>query len=330
LWPALAIGVIVSMPRRAMADVEPLPLELMWDAPAGCPDTSFVRRRIEQLVHESPAASTHATAKIDSAADGRFHLVLTVHAGNLDETRTIDAASCSALADAFAVVVALAIDASHEAARVEGSPTGQEPAPDRERLPSTTPPTAVHPVQKESLAPRRPTPPATHLALGLGGSVVSGPLPQVSPGIVASAALRLSRFRVGVLGTRSFRQSPYFDRTAGASFDMIDVGAFGGYLVPLGIVAVGPYASFEATYVRYQGFGIRKPGVSSRTWPTAVLGGRVEVGVTRRVGLFARADVLLPIGAPTFTLATTGDRVSLHDPSGLAARFSLGAEIVLP
>ena len=111
----------------------------------------------------------------------------------------------------------------------------------------------------------------------------------------------------------------------------MDVGAFAGYLVPLGIFAIGPSANLEATHVRVRSFGIRNPGTTSSVWWTAVFGGRAEARITRRLGLFARADLVYPLEPPTFSLATTHENgLVLHDPAGLGARFTSGIEIVTP
>lgn len=158
-----------------------------------------------------------------------------------------------------------------------------------------------------------------------------GTLPHVAAGITASGAVRLGRFRAGVSTTLWLRQRPTFDEPAraGASFDMVEVGAFGGYLVPFGSFAVGPCANLEATFVRVEGFGIRTPRASWSSWPTVVLGGRGEARLTPWLGLFARADLLFAVDAPTFTLGE-GQGASLHEPAPVAARFSLGTEIIFP
>jgi hypothetical protein len=307
----------------------PLPLDLTWEAPAGCPDSAFVIRRVEQILRGHPAepVTVVARARVSGPTDGRFHLSLTIHTAGVEETRSIDAASCSALAEASAVVVALAIDPSRDGARLEVG--GTEPS----AIPPALPSKDVHtrPVHRETppitAAPKAP---ATRIALGVGGAVVTGMLPSAKGGVVASATLRLRRFRVGVLGSYWLRQTASFDRTAGASFDMLEVGGFGGYLVPFGRLAFGPTGSIELTRVRVSGFGIREPQASTTVWPTVVVGGRVEARVASWLGLFGAPDLLFPIGAPAFSLTTAGENVRLHEPSPFSLRLSLGIEIVLP
>ncbi len=327
------MGAFASMTRAANAEPTPLPLELAWEAPEGCPDSAVVRRRIERALSGPLTVPNTALArgKIEKADDGRFHLTMTVSTRDVEDARTIDAASCVPLAEAFAVVVALAIDPTKDADGPEERVAMETPlhAP---AAPSAAARPVVDQATRESPAPR--SAPASrlapHVAFGLGGSVAWGALPEVSPGLVASVAVRIGRFRVGALETLSMRQNARFGGDAGASLDMVEVGAFGAYMVPFGVFAVGPSANIEATYVRARGFGIQTPSTGSAMWPTGVLGARMEARVARWLGLFTRGDLLFPIDAPRLAVATPSEVVRVHYPPTVSPRLSLGAEVVFP
>lgn len=323
-------GVVTSVTAVARAEEPPpLPLELAWEAPAGCPDAASVTARVEAILRGPPAAPVAVVArgKVERAG-ATFRLALTLRTGDLEETRAIDAGSCAALAEAAAVVVALAIDPSKEDASPEPA-APPEPPPPPEPAP---PPSAPAPRRK----PKRPPPPSrppsdvSRVALGLGGAFALGALPEASGAVVASGTLRLDRVRVGLLGSFTLPVSASFDRTAGATFHQLELGAFGSYLVPLGPVALGPAANLEVTQVRVRGFGIRDPKLSTTFWPTAVVGARLEAKLSSRLGLFSRADALVPLAAPAFSLATSSDNVRLHEPSLPSLRLSLGLEIAMP
>ena len=327
-WGALAVVALWTTVTRTGAADAPLPLELTWDAPESCPNTESIRQRVEQILRGPPSSSATVVArgKVETSSDGRFHLALTIRSGDLEETRALDAATCSALAEAAGVLIALAIDPS----RTETSDAPVEPpVPSVPSSPSSK--RAEPPPRREDhhavSAPIEPPPP--RVAIGVGAAFASGTLPDSGGGVLASGALRVRRFRAGLFGTYFFPQSASFDRGAGATFGMFELGAFGGYLFPVGPVAFGPSAELEATFVAAKGFGIREPRVTSTWWPTVVLGGRVEGRLARNLGLFTTGDMLLPIGAPTFTLATAGAGVKLHQPSLPALRVCLGIEIVV-
>jgi hypothetical protein len=357
--PALAI--LVGLGTTTAANAE-LPLELDWDAPKECPKSSYVLRRVEQILQrdsrdssaavgngEHPArAGVNATAKVARAGGRRYEMALTVRSGGFEETKTISTSSCGGLAEAAAVIVSLAIRSS------DGTAPSSEPPPpapsDPAPLSPTSPPPTIEPARSEgpaaSLSPApspssrtsipqdasgdSPTPKDTTLAIDLGGSIVSGVLPSAAPGLDATVALRVARLRAGLLGTLSFRRTSAFGETARASFDMVGAGAFIGYLLPIGVFALGPSADLEATFVRAEGHGIRTPFSSTAVWPSASVGARAEMRLTRRFGAFARTDLVFPLGAPRFTLVTAGDAVVVHEPALVAPRLSLGIEIVVP
>lgn len=282
-----------------------------------------------QILQGPPPAKSIvvAVARIRRADDaGRFELSLSIRTGDVEESRTIDAASCSALAEASAVVIALAINPAKESPAETPAPPPAPPAPPPAVVVAPVPPPRL------PLVPPPPPRPRYRFALGLGAAVDAGTLPDVGAGMLASIAVRIERLRLGVLSTLWFRQEPVFDARgqAGASFDMIAAGAFGGYMVALGPFRLGPAASLEATFVRVRGFGIRAPRASWTGWPTAVLGGRAELPLASWIGLFARADAAFAVAAPTFTLGTAESGLSLHSPAIPAARLGFGAEIVIP
>ena len=332
-WSALAVVAIASLPRLVSAEPQrPAPpldveVELAWEVPDGCPGVESVRHRIGQLLRVPLTKPTSAVAKgrIEPLSDARLRLEMTVRTGDVEDARTVDAASCSSLAEAFAVVVALAIDRTMELDGVEGSeppPAARAPEPDVARPPRIT--AAPPPPVATSSSPLRAD-------IALGAFLVWGPLPDVSVGPMLALAARFDRFRVGALGTVSLQQTAAFERGAGATFDMFGAGAFGAYLLPIDVFAFGPWMSIEVTRVHARGFGIRTPWEASETWLSPAVGGRAEARLARWLGVFAGADLLLPLDAPIFSLATaSGEAVRLHSPGRPSPRLSLGAEIVFP
>ena len=302
-WSALALVAIVSTSRLASAEPAPLlPLELVWEAPEACPGAESVRRRIGQILHASVAKPTSAVARgrIETLPEGRLRLAMAVRTGDVEDVRTVDAASCSTLAEAFAVVVALAIDSTINPGKEVGG--GEGPAPASSSLPeSAEPPESprAEPVPAPPVAPAKSESPALRSVasrlqlrpeIGLGGFVVWGPLPEASVGPVLSLGARIHRFRAGALAAVSLSQDARFDRSAGATFDMASAGAFGGYMAPVGAFAFGPAVSVEVTHVRARGFGIRQPWETSAVWLTPALGGRFEARAAKWLALFAAAD----------------------------------------
>jgi hypothetical protein len=151
-------------------------------------------------------------------------------------------------------------------------------------------------------------------------------------GPLLAVGARFRRFRIGATASMAFEQDAYFAPAAGATFGLFEAGAFGGYLIPVGPLAFGPSVSVEATHVRARGFGIRVPWETSATWFTPSFGARGELRAAKWFGLFASADLLLPIEAPVFSLATDAAKepVRLHSPGRPSPRVSVGVRLVFP
>ncbi|MEA2752101.1 MAG: hypothetical protein QOI41_6244 [Myxococcales bacterium] len=330
------LAVIAASARAGAQTPAPatkLPIDLSWQAPPECPEASAIVQRVEQILAGPPPSSTivTATAIVERLPSGRFSLTLAIRTGNVEETRTVDAASCVAVAQVTAVVIALAMDPSrpHETDGGETHIDASAPSPS---APSPSPPSPSPPSPSPPAAPRATSAAAPRAAFGVGGVVELGTLPQIGGGVAASVALRLARVRLGIRGALWARQHPIFDEPsgAGASFGMMQVGAWGAYVLPVGAFAFGPAAEVGASITRVEGFGIKDPHAAWSAWPTLALGGRGELGISRVIGLYAQADAVFPFARPTFTLGTSGSAVELHQPAWVAGRFGVGAEIVLP
>src|SRR5438132_4393226 len=97
------IRVALSLVLGAAA---PPPVSLAWHAPAECPGADYVQTEVERLLGQgAPDASISADATASHDA-GLWSMRLRAGAGE----RVFTAASCRELADATAVVLAMAVD----------------------------------------------------------------------------------------------------------------------------------------------------------------------------------------------------------------------------
>jgi hypothetical protein len=107
------VGLLLASP--VIAQQPPSPVDIRWQAPAGCPQEGDVRDRIRKLLgSKRPDSPLRAEGTI-ARTDGRFHLDLVVHAGDLVGTRSIEATSCDDLAGAAAVQLGLLIHSAEAA-----------------------------------------------------------------------------------------------------------------------------------------------------------------------------------------------------------------------
>ncbi|MEZ4297347.1 MAG: hypothetical protein R3B70_20450 [Polyangiaceae bacterium] len=88
------------------------PIALAWTSPDGCPDRAAIRARIEVLLGGPPAAAERrlsAKGVVSALARG-YRLELTVASEGSESTRVLQSVSCESIADAGALVIALAFD----------------------------------------------------------------------------------------------------------------------------------------------------------------------------------------------------------------------------
>jgi hypothetical protein len=172
-------------------------LDLRWRAPAGCSPEVELRAEVERLVgHPVPAGEAPAL-RAEAAVggvEGAWRVRLRTSVDGADGEKWLEAPSCRSLADAVALVVALAYDPQALAARAEGP--AQAPT---EGVGATPPVTAVAPGTEGDRAKKAPSwdkegpfwRPSAHVAFVAN----AGSLPTLAPGLGIGAGLASSSQR---------------------------------------------------------------------------------------------------------------------------------------
>ena len=126
LGRALA-GLLVLGPALAGALGDALAadrLALKWTAPAGCPAAAEVKAEVDRLLGASrvqPAKTIDVSGAVSRDERGTWHVRLETPAGGTTRAREIHGASCRAVTDAAALVLALMIDPEAVAAAPSAS-----------------------------------------------------------------------------------------------------------------------------------------------------------------------------------------------------------------
>ena len=141
-------------------------LDLTWEAPTTCPAAADVRESIEGLVetvrHPQP---TTVVAEVSAAEDDGWVLALRVESALVSSHRTLRAESCEELANATAMIAAIAIDPFATTADEPTKEPKPEPEPEPEPEPTPEPAPRTPPP-----APERDTaPPTAGWSVGAGG-----------------------------------------------------------------------------------------------------------------------------------------------------------------
>lgn len=113
------VAVAALVPRPAKAD----DLRLSWRAPDGCPsEAEVLRAAVRHVSASTPGQVLEAEARIPQVEQRWTLTVRTSRAGEVADERHLDATTCAELADATAVILAMARSLRPNARRLRPSP----------------------------------------------------------------------------------------------------------------------------------------------------------------------------------------------------------------
>jgi hypothetical protein len=324
----LVSGLLPLAPALVLAQPARAPLDLGLVAPEGCPTASAVVDEVTRITGGAGGASRHVTARVrvEKLPNGAYQTTLQMRIEDAsEETRSFEAESCAAAADAATLILAIAVNplvSLSEPPRVE-RPTPPPPPP-----PPVPPPPAKRP---EAPVPTPPPPP--RLALGAAFAADAGTLSAITLGAEVRAAWTPARFRFELHGS-AWAPGDVLSLThrgVGAHFDMFGFGARAGYEFPVGPLRIGPVLGAMVTYLEAEGFGgtatLRQRGAFFAPFAGAAL----VWPLGRRFSLRVLAGVSVPTQRPSFSVrnADTGAQTSLLEVAPAAGHASLGVDLPL-
>jgi hypothetical protein len=341
---------VVSGQKSAVSE-----LSFDWTAPAACPERGDVLARIANRLQlpERGGPQWHVEARVLTKRS-QYELELSVRQdGSEPRMRSLRASDCGALADATAVLVALALEPQPYAATapdgsapdangtaVEGSADvrARSPEPKEARAPDVL-------ERKAAAAPKTPLVRAAAEAdqpaaegggtqswpvrVGLGASlrVNFGMLPQ-SPGFggVAQIQLRLRRLRAAAgvsLFPRAESTSAKYPAVRMRTQALLGEGLLGVAVVeqPLSLV---PYAVVEYGSVTADTRRIAVPGAQEIRWTAVGVG--AQIGYRLIGGFEFCLDVtgLTPLSRPRWWVRTDQGDLTLFEAATVAVSTSAG------
>jgi hypothetical protein len=299
---AAALVSMLWAQTAAPAPAPPLPIDLRWDAPAGCPEAVAVRAGIARGLPAAPPGSEPMLVSVVVRALDADHWQAALELRGVDwtATRTLKGASCAAVADAVGLVIGLAFTSE----------------------------LASRPVV---VAPPPPPPPPVHEPSSAVASLAfvaeSGELPSATVGGALGLGWRWTRALVEVRGSLFAPRTASvaaFPDTGGrlwlASLAARDCALWGqtlsgGVCVGVGVdriagTGTGPIATAAVTsWVPFLGSGLRG-----------------EWRVSRWVATFLDLEDAIPLVRARFSVKNIGlvhqaDPVSFRGAAGLLVRF---------
>ncbi len=329
-------------------------VDLRWDAPAGCPPQAELERQVSALLagHTQTASDPPRVAFQIQRRGPRWLLHGEINGAHASGRRDLEAATCSELVEAAALIVAIAVDPSF----VPGRPASVPPAPP----PAEPEPTA--PTPGEPQVPQVPTAPASPslaleprlepdeqtteptaapppsrrpaLLLGLSAGLGLGALP--APAGLLRLVLGLQGRRWSAAVVHDFwlpRDTLLAPATPGAPtyggrFWLWSAGLRGCAIAPLGRIIAVPVCATVAVGVHSgEGIGaVTRSQPRTSPWLGLAVGPGLQLRVSPRVRLTLAGELLGILARPDFRVgqatACCADR--------LGAQFTAGVLLVLP
>lgn len=361
-WLVLTVVVVCLLLWHARALAQDSdPIELKWNAPDACPNSAWVLARLRQIAGKSGAKSVRLRidGTVTEPSKGKFHLHLVIHAGDDVGVRNVDGTSCTDLAGATAVSLAILVSSDEPLSGLDLNDPSTSPTSSA----ADTPPGVARPVvtAPASTSPRAPTPaspptPATNtqassrpdsggqrrrpflLELPLA-SLNLGLLGQRSVGLGLGLGLALGRWQLLLEGTRWSSQrvtTVHLLDEYGATLNRLSGDARGCYPVWGSRVELATCAIVLLHHLSAHGSGPNiEAHTAGKTWVALGTGVQARFVVAPWLSLLARIDGELETVRPEVQLqgsanAFGADSIgSLGKVSPAAFTITIGSQWIL-
>jgi hypothetical protein len=312
---------------------EPPVLSLDWHAPDGCPSGELLLARVDQLIGERGAPVTHPLASrelVTLLPDGRFRAEIDVDQAGAERTRVLEAETCTEIAEASAVVFALAISPATPAAPSAAFPTMPSLAA-APAQPNNVPPAPRVAAADEGDARAHERKRASKLGVsgGVGVALDFAIASTAAPGVALAVTLA---YRSVHLGLRGSFFPEHASTVPGQPSQGVDISLLA--LAPVACaepfslpVELAACAEFEFGHLQATGFGPPVFYEKSSSWLAP--GAGVSAAYPRRGPLRSRfgVDLLVPLAHTDFVLTNVG---VAHTIPGVDPRLGLALEVAFP
>lgn len=317
-------------------------IDLLWSAPSECPTHDRIVTEVGDLIGgRAPTQKWRAEAVVERRAADSWSLRLTTEIDGSDNphVREMTASSCTELAHAAAVVLAVDVDPhsapSQETPIFKADPKPQEIAPQ----PASRPIQIPFPTQTTSTADAPATAidrhgpralPKTFAASAIGvGSI--GVVKNPAFGVGLALAWVSSRFRVE-LGGQWF-PSAHVDgslQNGGGDFNLLRADLTGCYaLVPSRLANLSACTGMQVGRLQASGSGsgLDQSTTVNSLWLAPKAGGLFTFDASDTFALRLNADLVVPLERQSFLVSGEG---SIQTTSPIAFETSAGVELRFP
>ncbi|MCH9681127.1 MAG: hypothetical protein K0V04_06830 [Deltaproteobacteria bacterium] len=306
-----------------------------WSAPSGCPSSEALSRGVERRLGRTLSSEeVTVEATVTTGGSGRYRLALRTEVDGVSDQRSLEADDCSALADATALIVALAVD---PVAVADALGAWRAPAPE------DAPPVAVGPTVAPNESPRRgtrrggddgaPAGPSDQRA-PVGGvfraspGVGLGATPGVTGAFALAGGLRWSRARIELEGGYWLPRPSTAIDGASVRVQLGTVSARGCGQLGRDNIEAPLCGGLQVGGMRGDGNGAPNSRSAQGLWLALEAGVGLSWWFSPRWALAGGFVAAVPLVHPRFELAAETPQL-LFEPASVAGRLWLGIEFRL-
>ncbi len=318
---------------------------IRWAAPASCPSESDVIRGVETMLGQplSTPRNQDIAISADVKVGSTFAVALRIATEHGSEERKLEHESCSRLAEAAELVMALAIDpervkqqqllpapdASSKNLEPLAAPSPPLPPPAAEPAPGAVPALAPTSQREAAPTPAKSTPWTWQLAAS--GVVGGGMLPRVGPGVEAELSLDKGRFGLALRADDWWPRSVAVSGTAASVIvQLMSVGARVCAHPLLAPLTVSTCAAVDVGDMHGTGEGVDAAHGSHARWSAAGVGVAARYPATpSHLAAKLAFDAGSSLDRPVFGVRRGGQDVGIFQPDALLWRAGLGLELQL-
>jgi hypothetical protein len=311
--------------------------DLSVRAPPQCVEASAIAEQASDLLGRPLASIPDVDFEIEIASLPKhgWHLQLDLidrrdpgsGEPGIRRTRELSAQSCTELADAAAVAIAMSVRSMEDARGSEAS-TSRSTAPPqevRQHLAASPPP---GPTTSVAATAPIPTSESVRPAIAVALVVDAGALPHAGLGLELGGSVQRRRLRLIALATLFASQQAQLPDGApgqGGDFRLVLGAALACFAPGLGRSTLLGCAGFELGRLSGQGQEVARPVLGTATWAAARAEVGLAVGLGSKLALVLRAGVTVPPSRPPeFVL---DGNMPVFRPSRVTGRGTFGLEL---
>ncbi len=301
---------------------------MTWDAPPECPNEHDVRDAVARNLGRPLSAVSQqavvANANVWRRDDGRWELRLVTKTPAGTRERQLVADRCDVLADATALLLAVAVDprlAETEHEVVDRTSLAQAPMATTPRAPTTGPAGGPRTLSR-----------SRRVRFGVRSSVgVEGrALPGWGPGVLLDFGVYGKHWRAELATSYWFKRSARLssDPQVGGDLQLWTGGMRAGPVFTAGPLEIPLRLGLELGVMWGHGIGVLRPRTDRLLWLAVLVGPALAWAPLRWLALWTTADVVLVPGEPP-SFELRGIDV-VHRAGKIGARFTFGVEVRFP